>query len=416
MALSGGLDSVVLLHALISQPRPWHFLLGVLHVNHGINPRADQWQDFCERLCTDWGIPFAASRVRVAQEGHESLEAAARRARHEVFRNEPADWLVLAHHRDDQAETVLLNLLRGAGPSGAAAMPAVRRMQGTAGPSLLRPFLEVTRAELAEFARTARLAWVEDDSNQDLRHTRNFVRQRVLPLLRERFAGCDDALARAAVNFGESDALLAELARIDAASVVRGGRLVVAGMLQLDELRAGNLLRHFLREQGILMPDRARLREILRQIREAAPPRTLRFDLGTRTLHRYRGEVWLVASAVAGGEREWFGERAVDWGGGRIEFTHGTGEGIARDQLDGAALRIAPRRGGERFRPDGGRPRRDLRKLLQERAVPPWMRDTLPLLWHADELVWVPGIGVDSAWQCAAGEPGITPAWFPASG
>lgn len=411
VALSGGLDSVTLL-CILNRLRAEHpFDLGALHVNHGLSPNAGSWQAFCEKLCAAWSIPFESRLVRVERNSHDGIEAAARRARYHAFGRCRADWLALAHHRDDQAETLLLNLLRGAGMAGAAAMPVVRPLSDPGGPTLLRPLLDAARADLVAYAQNERLAWIEDESNQDLHHARNFLRHGVLPLLRQRFPGCDAALARAGTTFAECNSLLTALAHIDAASSVRDGRLIAAKLAKLDDARACNLLRHVLHEEGIAMPDRARLCEILRQIRTAAPSRTLRFDLGARILRRYRGEVWLSAPDDIPQERIWHGEEILAWGGGAMRFAQCTGAGIARDRLVGGAVRIAPRSGGERIRPDARRPRRGLRKLFQEQAVPPWQRDVLPLLWCGDELVWVAGIGVDAAWQCAPDEPGLVPTW-----
>lgn len=413
-ALSGGADSVLLLHVLRKLSVAHGFHLSALHVNHGISPNADGWQAFCKRLCEAWGIRLDVKQVVVEREGVEGLEAAARRARYDAFAEADAEWLVLAHHLNDQAETLLFNLLRGAGVSGAAAMPIVRAFPGRTGLRVLRPLLDVTREEIEACARSEGLSCIEDESNADTRYSRNFLRHRIFPLLRERFPACDAVLARAAAHFAESDRLLEELARIDAGRTLREGRIVASELAKLDSARARNLMRHVLRSEGLTLPESARLHEIVRQVCHAESDRQLSFDLGDRVLHRYRGEVWLTSHGEAGADSEWRGEEALNWGGVLLRFKVITGAGISREKLACGCVRISPRRGGERFRPDGRRPRRELKKLLQEHAVPPWVRDRMPLLWCGDELVWVPGIGIDCAWQCAPDETGIMPEIEPA--
>ncbi len=409
VALSGGVDSVALLHVLHRLSPSHGFSLSALHVHHGLSPHADDWQAFCGRLCGALGVPLRVARVEVGGGAGSGLEAAARRVRYAAFGNVDAEWLVLAHQRDDQAETLLFNLLRGAGLAGAAAMPAVRDFPGRPELRILRPLLEMPRTGIERYARENGLAWIEDESNRDTRHARNFLRHAVMPLLRGRFPGCDAVLARASAHFAEGEALLSQLADIDARSALREGRLVVAELARLSEARARNLLRCVLRGAGIAMPDSARLNQALRQACQAAADRQVRVDLGTVVLHRHRGELWLVQKADVPTTIEWRGETSLVWGEDRLRFERIAGGGIAMDRIEGRPVAIRPRRGGERFRPDPLRPRRELKKLLQEHGVPHWQREVLPLLWCDGELVWVHGIGVDCAWQCGPGEAGLLP-------
>lgn len=411
-ALSGGVDSVALLHILRTLQGVHGFLLSALHVNHGLSPNAGHWQAFCETLCGEWGIPLDVVCVTVQRDSAEGPEAAARRARYGAFARADADWLVLAHHRNDQAETLVFNLLRGAGVSGAAAMPVMRDFPGRPGLRILRPLLDAPREEIETCAREQGLAWIEDESNEDTRYARNFVRRKVFPLLRERFPGCDAVLARAATHFAESDELLDQLARMDAGTAMREGRIVAAELAKLDDARARNLMRHVLKRESVLLPDSARLHEIVRQICAATPDSHVSFDLADRELHRFRGEVWIVKRrepAVA--TVEWRGEKILVWGSSAVSFVPAQGAGISRIKLEQGKVILRSRSGGEHVQPDCRRPRRSLKKLLQEYEVPPWQRETLPLLWCGEQLVWVPGIGVDCAWQCAPGEAGWVPAW-----
>ncbi len=416
VALSGGLDSIALLHLLRRTEALRDCALAALHVNHHISANADRWQAFCQETCEAWRVPLLVHHLEPLSDSGDGLEGAARRARYAVFARTEANWLVLAHHRDDQTETLMLNLLRGAGIAGAAGMPAMRVFRECPALGLLRPLLDFPREALSAYACAEGLGWIEDESNQDLRHSRNFIRHRILPALRERFPGCDRTLARAAMHFAEGRALLDQIACVDAELVVRNGRMIVAELSNLDDARLRNLLRHVLGSEGVLMPDSSRLHEIVRQIRHADANRHVRFDLGTRTLHRYRGELWLVVPGEVVAELPWRGEAALQWGGNTLRFERRAGAGISQKLLADHPVTIAPRKGGERIRPDRLRPRRTLRKLLQEHAIPPWEREVLPLLWCENTLVWAAGIGVDCAWQCAPGEAGLLPDWSGSSG
>lgn len=282
VGLSGGIDSVVLLHAL-ARLRPEG--LSALHVHHGLSPHADAWADFCADYARSLGVPFRCERVIVERGSSDGLEAAARRARHAVFARTPADWIVLAHQRDDQAETLLFNLLRGAGLAGASAM------QEASG-RLLRPLLDVGRAEIVAYAEAQHLAWIEDESNADIRHSRNFLRHCILKPLVRRFPAATRNLAAAAGRFGEAEALLDDLARLDLAGS-EGFPLDIARLKALPEPRARNALRYLLARQQVAIPSEARLREALRQMLDAASDRHPVALLGAHRLLRRRGLIYL---------------------------------------------------------------------------------------------------------------------------
>lgn len=289
VALSGGCDSVVLTHVLSRLGLAGR--LSAVHVHHGLSPNADAWADFCTRYCRDLRIPLRVCRVTVGSGGGEGLEAAARRARYAAFADSAADCLLLAQHRGDQAETLLHNLLRGTGVTGAAAMPVERRFGGL---RLIRPLLDVARAEIESYARLHALEWVEDESNGDLALTRNFLRHQALGLLSERFPAAESALAQAAANFAEAAALLDEFAELDwvQASAGDAARLVV--LRQLSTPRLKNLLRHRLRQLGWRVPVAARLDEFARQLQAAGPDRHPELVLLEGTMRAGRGLLrWL---------------------------------------------------------------------------------------------------------------------------
>ena len=418
VALSGGCDSVVLLHALrqLVDSGELATSLSAIHVHHGLSPQADAWAACCSKLCDARSVPLHVVRVDVARDSGEGLEAAARRARYSAFAVCDADALVLAHHRDDQAETVLLNLLRGAGIAGAAAILPVRRQ--AQGQVLLRPLLDVERASITAYAHAHKLAWVDDESNDDIRFRRNFLRHEILPALAGQFPGAQQALARAAAHFAECDELLEALAGKDRAlALAESGRLSVAALLALPASRARNLLRFVWAEAGFRAPDTRWLAEALAQLKTSDAQAATRVTTADGELRVFRGEIYFLPRQAAAPAnrasetRTWCGELELPWAGGHLRFVETTGAGLRRDGLASGELRIRHRQGGERLQPDSKRPRRSLRNLLQEAGMPPWERERLPYLWHNERLLWVGGIGCDAALVAGPGEGGILPIW-----
>lgn len=268
VGLSGGCDSVVLLHVLSRSGFAGR--LAAIHVHHGLSPNADTWAAFCSAYCRDLAIPLTIQNVAVVRKNGLGIEAAARQARYAVFAEWATDTLLLAQHRGDQAETVLFNLLRGTGLVGAAGMLAERRF----GPlRLLRPLLDIPRAEIEAYAQANGLKWVEDESNADTVYARNFLRHETLTALSERFPASEASLAQAAANFAEAVGLLDELAELDwcAVSEVEAARL--PALRKLSPARLKNLLRYRLRQLGWRVPVASRLNEFCRQLLTAAPDR-----------------------------------------------------------------------------------------------------------------------------------------------
>jgi tRNA(Ile)-lysidine synthase len=379
VGLSGGLDSVALLHVLHALKGRNKYSLRAVHVHHGLSPNADEWASFCRRLCRQWRVPLTIRRVKVTKAG-KGLEAAARDARYEVFRKAPADFLALAHHLDDQAETVLMNLLRGAGLRGASGMAA--RSPLRAKKQVLRPLLDIPRESIAAYAREHGLRWIEDESNADEALTRNFVRRRLGPLLETRFPGWKQSLARAARHFSRK------------------------------ELDGQRLLREFLSARGLRAPSEARLVEMLKQLTSSGARTELAHD--GATLRVYRGEVRLDSGKDPSfAPLTWKGERrlAIPALGGELRFRLARGEGIVFAEKPAFTVRL--RAGGERLQPDAARPRRTLKNLFQEAGVPPWERERLPLLYRGHDLVWAPGLGIDVRFRAPAKTAGWVPEWRP---
>jgi tRNA(Ile)-lysidine synthase len=426
--LSGGVDSVVLFDLLRRLSKRLRFELAALHVNHQINPAAGRWAAFCRAICKQHGIALTVVPVTVPR--GNSLEAAARAARHRVFGALPADYVALAHNLDDQAETVLLQMLRGAGVKGLSAMPVVRREREGRGedknrltphpsrltPSILRPLLEIPRSVIEAYARSRKLKWVEDDSNADLAFDRNFLRHEVMPVIARRYPGYRKTLLRASRNLAEAAQLLDELAAADVRLTASGG-LEIAGLRNLSPPRAKNAVRHFLALHGVTMPNAARLDEGVRQLQSQRATRTA-IDLGEHALRRHANELRVVAKTMSlSGSycHEWHGESRLRLPelGGTLVLKKCRGSGISLGKLTAQPVTVRLRQGGERLQLHPQRPRRSLKNLLQESRIPPWERARLPLLRCGDELVWAAGIGVGCRFQAKPGEASVQPLWLP---
>jgi tRNA(Ile)-lysidine synthase len=375
VALSGGIDSVVLLHQLSRHRR-----VSAIHVHHGLSPNADAWTRFCRSFCKRLGVPLVVRKVSVRRAAGKGLESAARDARYEAFLASPFDVIALAHNLDDQAETVLMNLLRGAGTRGASGMAEHSRRGGKV---LWRPLLGKTRKEIEAYARKQRLEWIEDESNADESLTRNFIRRSVGPLLEKKFPRWKESLARAAKHIAKKEA----------------GR--------------EELLREFLRSKGLKSPSAAKLAELLKQLASGGKKISVAHD-GV-TLRMYRGKVSIDERSEGArfAPLEWKGERSLKIPalGGELRFVRSRGKGIAVDPSAENPFSVRLRAGGERLQPDPRRPRRTLKNLFQEAGVPPFERERLPLLFCGEDLVWVPGLGVDARYQARAGARGVLPEW-----
>jgi tRNA(Ile)-lysidine synthase len=370
VGLSGGVDSVVLLHQLKDRG------VSAIHVHHGLSANADAWANFCRKLCKRWGIPLRVRRVRVRRAG-EGLEAAARESRYQVFRNAASNVIALAHNLDDQAETVLMNLLRGTGVRGASGMAERSRLDGK---TIWRPLLDTSRKEILEYARKHGLEWIEDESNADQTLTRNFIRGSVGPLLERKFPQWKRSLARAARHFAKKGAGQEEL------------------------------LRKLLRTKGLRAPSEAKLAEMLRQLASGGARTLIQHD-GTR-LRVYRNELQFEQPADSFSV-EWKGERRVALPGGEVRFKRVRGDGIDCDALKDGACFIRPRSGGERLQMHPRRPRRTLKNLFQEAGIPPWERERLPLIYCDGTLVWAARLGVDERWRATPKSFGWVPEWRP---
>ena len=290
VGLSGGCDSVVLLH-LLSRLVSGQ-LLQAFHVHHGISPNADSWAAACCSYAAQLGVGCTVVRVDVDRNSGSGLEAAARHARYAAFSASGMKHFFLAHHAGDQAETLLFNLMRGSGVSGLAAMPAERTFESV---RFYRPLLAVSREAIEQYALNEGLSWIKDESNDDTRFSRNFIRHDLMPVIKRRFPAAEHALLQAAANCAEADMLLGELAENDWRQLAEGEAINMRRLRALTLLRLKNLLRHRLRLLGWRTPEASRLEEFSRQLLEAAPDRHPQLDLPDGCMRVEQGALhWLA--------------------------------------------------------------------------------------------------------------------------
>lgn len=407
LAFSGGLDSCVLLHLLVHVNKTLPFQLSAQHVHHGLSPNAGLWADTCATICKQLNVPFTNTKVQVNNQGL-GIEAAARQARYHVLLQTEVDFILLAHHQDDQAETFLLQLARGAGVKGLAGMAAVSD-------KLLRPLLDVPRKTLLEYAKQHRLAWVEDESNLETKYDRNFIRHEVLPVLTKQYPAIRQTINRSAQHMAEANDLLDEIAAADVHSCLRDKTLDLQQLHKLSTPRIHNALRWWLVQNQCHLPSAAQLQQITQQLFNAKTDATVKIKVSTtHTLQRYRDRAFLlmensVAPAI---NLLWQGEETLRLPDGtQLSFTKVLGQGFALSRVPNIKLRIKNREGGERFRPELGRPSRSLKTILQTCEIPPWQRAQLPLIFMDETLVLIPNVGVDISFKANPDEMGLLVHW-----
>jgi len=412
VAYSGGADSTALLHALANAREEHRIEILAVHVNHGLHKDADAWASHCEKFAGRLHIPFEAIRVSIRIEEGQGVEAAARDARYAALEKliGPADWLLSAHHADDQAETLLLNLLRGSGPAGIAGI-GVR--QPFAAGELVRPLLRIPAGDLREYAALHGLDWIEDPSNLDTRFDRNYLRQELMPRLAERWEGLATRLGRSAALAGETSDLLQALAEVDMLGLGSPDRLRIGALVVLPKIRQRNVLRHAIRICGLATPSAQVLQRIIEDLIPAKSDAQPLVQWGDAEARRYRGHLYfmqqLPAAIAAPMDRVEQGGSSVDLGKGMgsLSLSERGRKGIDPG-FAAAGLEIRYRKGGEEIRRPGHDCTHKLKKLLQQEGVVPWMRERIPLLYAGNELV-----AVADLWTAADAtvEDGVSVHW-----
>jgi tRNA(Ile)-lysidine synthase len=420
VALSGGADSSALLAALAALPAS---TLGIpvraVHVDHGLQPAAAGFREACARLCDDLEVELTLVTIAVACASGVSIEAAAREARYRALAAamHAGECLLTAHHRDDQAETLLLQALRGAGLKGLAAMPACRPW----GPGWhLRPLLGVARGDLQQFAAESGIAGAEDPMNRDLRFDRAYLRSELWPRIDARWPGAAQALARTATHAAEAQGLLDAIAAADLGPLRDGEALLLPRLRGLAPARRSNAVRRWLQERAVQLPPTARLQEALRQVLAADDDHLPAVTWDRYALRRYRERLFVTQATPPRLARplSWpIGERPAL--GDELELGTGLGALHLRSQhggLDPARLprllNVAPRSGGEVLRPASNAATQTVQHLCQALGVLPWMRDALPFIYAGQELIGIGDLWLDARWCLPADERGIAFRWL----
>jgi tRNA(Ile)-lysidine synthase len=417
VAYSGGLDSSVLLHALQACAGSLHAEIGAVHVNHGLQAHAAEWEVHCRQRCAALGLRYVSLSVDAAAARGESPEAAARAARYAALVRWLPDGhcLLTAQHRDDQAETLLLQLLRGSGVHGLAAMPELNAL----GKGLhLRPLLEYPRSDLYTWALARGLAWVDDPSNLDTAFDRNFLRAAVMPMLRQRWPAAASSLARSAAHCAEAADLVGQLAELDLQQVQgrHAGTLAIAGLDSLPLVRRSNVLRHWMRAHTGVFPPAAILGHILRDVLASRQDAEPCVRSGGHEVRRYRDALWLLPRQTMPQSHEvmtWSMRASLPLpqAGGVLRVTPGTGRGIRQSLVATTGVQVRWRQGGECCRPAGRRHHHSLKKLFQAQGVPPWERVRIPLIYIGDELAAVAGLWVCEPFQAGPADAGLWIDW-----
>ena len=411
VALSGGVDSVVLLHLLHQLQKTHHFTLKASHVHHGLSKNADKWVKFCEKLCAKLSISLDVNYIQLPQKKSLGIEGEARRLRYEKLLQTKTDLVVLAHHEDDQAETFLLQLIRGAGVKGLSSMAHFDDSR-----RLWRPLLNTSRSEIESYAKKHQLIWIEDESNQNTDFDRNFIRSKILPILKNRFSHIIKVISRSASHLAEAQHLLDELAKIDFKNSLKScsykHKLQVKTLEKLSLSRAKNVLRFWLEINAQLMPSKDLLDELLRQVLMAKKDATIKIQLSKEfEIRRYQDEIYIVPknkNIQKNYEMIWSGELEIILPNGqKLTFKKVKGRGINLKFLSNQKLKIRNRQGGESFKPESKRPTKKIKQLLQESDLPPWEREFFPMVFVEDQLASVPNFGVDIKFQTSPKEFGL---------
>lgn len=406
IAFSGGLDSTVLLHALIELRKQFPLKLKAIHVNHGLSPHAQNWVLHCKKFCEASGVEFFENQIQINLLSGESLEQIARAKRYEVFSKylSPNDLLLTAHHQDDQAETFLLQLVRGAGVKGLSAMPAIKNF---AEGFHARPLLNFSRNELQEYAELHGLKWIEDESNSNSDFSRNFIRQEVMPLLQSRWPSVSQTISRSADHCAKMQHWFEENFSLENFSEDTGITLSLKKLLQENAQMQNQILRQWILHHQFPLPSALKLQHVITDVLHAGEDKTPCVSWENVELRRYRDQLFLMPKKILRDLPEkliWnFHEPLFIPGLGKLIAKPVFGKGLREDIKE---VTIAFRQGGEKFKLPGRDIHHDLKKLFQEWNVPPWQRDEIPLVYVENQLAAVVPFALDESFKADQNQQG----------
>ena len=417
LGYSGGVDSHVLLF-LMHQLRSLspHVKLTAIHINHNLSHNSPAWVVHCQNICSQLEIPLLIFSVFLNLRKGMSLEEAARNERYRVFFDQiqsAETCLLTAHHQNDQAETVLIQLLRGAGPKGLAAMPQIQKFSHG---KLIRPLLNVTRKEINHFAEQNKLNWISDESNQDFRFTRNFLRDKITPILEDQWPSFGKSLSRSARHCAETSKLLEDLAEIDLNQLQNQSNSIDAGLfLKLSFPRQSNLLRYWIQKRRVRVPNESKLHAFIKMLQQAGVDKSPKIVWEGVELFKQRNQIYLLSKDYNSDS-----QKKLIWNlEGPLTLPNQLGILSVREHVLGGldpAIRFKPlevrfRSQGEKIQPVGSPYRKSLKKLFQEWNIPAWQRSQIPLLYLdgklisvigyciSQEIVATQGLGLEISWE-----------------
>lgn len=415
LAISGGLDSSVLLHLFHENLSRLPQQVQAIYVDHGLQSESNEWQVFCARQAKKYDIAFHACQIGTGPTKADSVENWARTERYKILtsRMQENDILFTAHHLDDQVETFFLQALRGTGARGLAAMSPLRQL---ANGYHARPLLSFSRQQLQEYARKNQLEWIEDPSNADSMFDRNYLRQTVMPLVETRWPGYRKTIARLAEHQAEIRDVLEDVAEQDLTYLLDDEEkcLQLERMKTLSFARQKNVIRYWARRQQLSTPNSVHLQQIFSDVVNAADDATPCVNWADVECRRYRDGLYLQKKMLphdSGTVMSWDMSRHIEINGETLSAVTTRGKGLAKDSLLNKRVSIRFRQGGERICPAPGRQHKTLKQIYQESGVLPWCRDRIPLIYLDDELAAVPGICVAGQYSAAGNAVAVSLQW-----
>jgi len=414
LAYSGGVDSHVLLHLLATADIVGLSSIHAIYIDHGLQAQSQQWALHCAAIAAELEVDFVSVKVTVENIECLGMEAAARAARYRALEHHLTknDVLLTGQHQEDQAETLLLQLLRGAGPKGLAAMAADFKSGDM---NVLRPLLTESQSDILDYAHQHQLNWVEDPSNADTRWNRNYLRHTLWPSLVERWPSAARTLSRSAEHCAEASSLLDDLAELDLQDLVletSKNSLPIDQLLSLSSARRNNLLRFFINLKQFLAPSKVNLQRIVNEVCLAKKDSAPVVSWTGVEIRRYQNQLYFMAPLIKHDNKQLItisGTNDIDLGYGYIlEWQPCIGRGIKASLItDGLSLRF--RQGGERIKPQGSQHHRSVKHLFQQWAIPPWQRERIPLIFKNNEMVAITDYCVSDFASAIAEEQGYFP-------
>ena len=413
LGLSGGLDSCVLLHLLANMQTQLDFKLKAIHVHHGLSSSADDWLNFCKQKCKLLDIEFDAVKVKINEKGSLGIEGEARELRYEAIKKKQKGVVALGHHQNDQAETLLLQLLRGSGLKGLAGMPEFDEER-----KFWRPMLNIKKELLEKYASENDIKYIKDESNEDINFDRNFIRKKVLPLIESRYPASIETISRSATNISEGHQINELLALDDSKNVMSddGSHLLIENLNKLPNLRAINLIRWWLSFNDLLMPSKKNVDELFRQVKLIKKDTSLNLKISNdRSIRAFDDKLLIVSimNDLPSYHFKWAGQEEIELPNkSKLHFVKTKKGGLSLSKLGAKSLYIKSRTGGEKLKSFPDQPSRSLKYLFQKADIPHWERDQVPLVYANEQLVAVPNLGVQYEYQSKVGEVGYQIKWL----